>query len=892
MSQWFRVLFVSLAFVLGVVAPARAATAKVLLISSYHPGFPTFYQQIHGLEARLKPRGVSLDVEFMDSKRLFDEASKVRFHDMLRAKLALVGPYDVVVTADDNALNFARVYHDELFPGTPVVFCGVNNLRLAYSLNDTPFFTGVAEAVSIRETLDLVWKLLSWADTVYAVADATPSARGDLEAYEELRRFYPGKSLKILSLADMTWGELARRLDDLDSSCAVLLLSAYRDVEGMEKSFGEGLELILGHSAVPVFHLWEHGLGEGVLGGKVISHYEQGYAAGGLALMVLDGVPVSDIPVVSGDEANRVIVDDVVMRRFGLDDKALPEGAKVLNESVGLLDRYRVELRFVGASLAILIIALCVLFVMVLKLRAARKALWLTERRYRLTFAAVQDGTWDWNMRSGEVVWDRRCYEMLGYEDKAFPITFEAWRDMVHPDERDDAVATVRRQVREGGTFQVDIRLRTAKDGWLWVQGRGRVMENGPQGPLRVVGTHSDMTRRKAMEARLLEAKEAAEAANRAKSEFLANMSHEIRTPLNGIMGMLQLLQLTPLDEMQARYASVALQSSSRLLHLLSDILDLSRVEAGKLSVLNEPFMLGEVFAQVRQLLGPTADQAGVKLRMDVHPCVPEVLRGDSVRLQQVLINFIGNAIKFAPGGSVSVDASPLAPDWRGRHRILFSVVDTGVGIPDDKLKILFTPFTQVTEGYQRTHQGAGLGLAICRRLVELMGGNLAVDSEAGKGTSVYFSIPLERVAAPVRPEDPRSGLAAMAGARVLLAEDDSASAFAASAQLEAMGCRVLAVRDGREALDALGRETFDVVLMDVQMPRMDGVEATAAIRRGEIGGHLADIPIIAMTAYAMDGDREMLLEAGMTDYLAKPVEMDGLQAALDRALAAPGKGE
>ena len=211
----------------------------------------------------------------------------------------------------------------------------MNNLKLAYSLNAPPYFTGVAEAVSIHDTLDLVWKLMPWADTVYAVADDTPSARGDLAAYEELRRFYPGKSLRVLSLAKMTWDELAQNLDDLAPSCAVLLLSAYRDAGGAEKSFAQGLELILGHSAVPVFHLWEHGLGEGVLGGKVISHYEQGYAAGGLALKVLDGVPVSDIPVVSGDEANRIIVDHVVMRHFGLDEKALPEGAKVLNATVG-----------------------------------------------------------------------------------------------------------------------------------------------------------------------------------------------------------------------------------------------------------------------------------------------------------------------------------------------------------------------------------------------------------------------------------------------------------------------------------------------------------------------------------------------------------------------------
>ena len=381
----------------------------------------------------------------------------------------------------------------------------------------------------------------------------------------------------------------------------------------------------------------------------------------------------------------------------------------------------------------------------------------------------------------------------------------------------------------------------------------------------------------------LYKAKLAAEAATKSKSEFLANMSHEIRTPLNGITGMLQLILASTTNEAHRDYAEKAIASTQRLNRLLSDILDLSKVESGKLQLNPAPFNLALTLQNALDLFLPMASQSGIQLVSKVDPGLPQWFLGDAGRLQQVLNNLVGNALKFTPNGSVTLEAQQVQ-NWKGPCcKILFSVTDTGIGIPADKLGTLFEPFTQVGEGYRRQHQGAGLGLSICKRLVRAMGGSISAKSTLGQGTSIFFQLPLEPTdpprqrAQPEPPPPPPEDLAL----HVLLAEDDRISSLAAQHLLESMGCTVKAVQNGRQAVDALRREAFDLIIMDVQMPVMDGLEATLAIRQGQAGPDRAGIPVLALTGYAMDGDREEFLAGGMDGYLQKPFEVEQLRSAL-----------
>jgi PAS domain S-box-containing protein len=548
-------------------------------------------------------------------------------------------------------------------------------------------------------------------------------------------------------------------------------------------------------------------------------------------------------------------------------------------------------------------------------LKQAERAVKEREERLRLAAGAARLGVFEWDVPADHAVWENpRMYEIFGHNRQDGTLSkAQALGEAIHPDDAAAFEEALERGMKPGNLFQAACRIRRKSDGKLrWVEFAGR-FELEPDGsPRRLLGVAADITERRQAEEELRQAREAAEAASRAKSEFLAHMSHEIRTPISAIIGLAEVLQPRLQNDQSRQFLSLIHDSAHSLLSIIGDILDLSRIESGKVEVQPRAFDLQVELEKLLSTYSVMARQKGLTLSLHLEEGLPRTLTGDPDLLAQVLRNIVSNAIKYTDRGGVRIAVGraaeamqkPQASSFRAERgasakqrreaalqeaALRFEVVDTGIGIPADRQDRLFQSFSRVHGGTtRRTAEGTGLGLAISRRLVELMGGRIGVESEEGKGSTFWFTLRLG-----VRGRDAPGGteadrpaktgnpLAKLPPLRVLLVEDSASNQAFLQATLEDAGHTVIPAADGRQAVEAVRRESFDLVLMDIQMPEMDGIEATRRIRR--LAGEAARVPIVAVTAFVQKEDAERFLEAGMDGYVGKPVDFRLLARAVQQ---------
>ncbi len=505
-----------------------------------------------------------------------------------------------------------------------------------------------------------------------------------------------------------------------------------------------------------------------------------------------------------------------------------------------------------------------------------------SETRFQLVVKGTRDGIWDWVDTSVEKqYWSPQFFKLLGYEPNEIEAKLSNFMKIIHPEDIESVEAVFNSHTFKGRTFDIEYRMLKKSEKYNWYQFRGIVTIDRSSGVKRMTGSITDISYRKSIEKKLKQAKEEAESATRMKSDFLATMSHEIRTPMNGIIGTAELVLDTELTPQQRGYMDNVLYSAENLLEILNDILDFSKVEAGKIELEMSPFDFKKASQEVIDLLRPKALQKNLKLSLVYKKEAQQYVVSDSMRIRQILYNLVGNAIKFTESGSVVITVenqeSVIPP--RGKAILLVSVQDTGVGLAKEQRRSIFNKFVQADSSTTRKFGGTGLGLAICQMLVSMFGGEINVDSEPGQGSIFSFALlfdiaskdSIEDKSIQVNNDDLDHGITTPI--RVIMAEDNRINAEFAKEMLEKLRCEVVAIRNGREAVEILQNDrNFDLIFMDCQMPIMDGFEATKQVREYEKKSNLIHIPIIALTANAMKGDKERCIQAGMDDYLSKPV--------------------
>ena len=593
--------------------------------------------------------------------------------------------------------------------------------------------------------------------------------------------------------------------------------------------------------------------------------------------VVSSGKPEWIIDIPNNEDSLRAKLSNNIGINFGL---AFP--ILIDYKVVGVLEFFSSEIMEWNLQLLELLTLVGTQLGLVVERKQSEEKLQISEARLSEAQNIAHIGNWEFNIETNHLYWSDELYRIFRTEKESFIPTYDRYLGFIHPSDIEMVKTVI--QHNDGNSYSVDFRILIQGHSISYVNSHGYTVFDNSGKAIKYIGTIQDITQQKLTEIDLLKAKEEAEQSVKVKEQFLANMSHEIRTPMNGVIGFTKLLESTTLTKEQEEYLQMIRTSGDNLLVIINDILDFSKIEAGKITFEQANFNLTEVINSAWELMRTKAEEKNIGRHEVIDKRIPEILVGDALRLNQVLLNLLSNSIKFTEKGEVEVSAKLIKEDIESAT-IEFKVRDTGIGIPPEKLSAIFESFTQASSTTSRKYGGTGLGLTISKQLIELQGGFIEARSEVNKGTSFTFELKFKKPVVELsdkktnqyeEKEINSDASENLENLSVLLVEDNPINQHLALAIMNKWGSFVELAENGKIAIEKLKKRDYDIILMDLQMPEMDGYEATQRIRKIL---HKKEIPIIAMTAHAMKGESEKCISLGMNGFISKPFDPQNLRS-------------